>query len=154
MAYVSKGRRLMAFVEEAGAIALATNHTLTITPSILEDRTKDDGDAPVGEFDTYTWGITTDSIVGTNDSLSEGNEEASIVNLIDLMLAMEPVNVAFDAALPATGSVPAGGWQAADKANDYPAKHGKAWIESISISAGSSGYATASVSFKGEGDLS
>ena len=148
MAYVNKGRRLMVFAD-GKTVALATNHSLTISPSLLEDRTKDDGDVPVAEFDTYTWALTTDSVVGSNDNAAE----ASIVALIDKMLAMEPVNLVFDAANPATGSLPAGGWSQA-KGNEYPATSGKAWIESISISAGSTGYATANISFKGEGKLS
>lgn len=132
-------------------VALATNHTLSISPSILEDRTKDDGDAPVAEFDNYTWTITTDSIVGGvgNDSV-----EASIVYLIETMMAMDSVNLIFDAATPATGSVPSSGWEANANAADYPSASGKAWIESISISSGSTGYATASITFKGQGKLS
>lgn len=150
MAYVSKGRRMMAFVDGV-AIAYATNHSLSVTPSILEDRTKDDGDAPVGEFDTYAWGISTDSVVGVHDVVTT---EISVVDLIDTMLAMQPVTLAFDAAMPATGSVPSTGWQQANSATDYPATTGEAWIESLSISALSTGYATSSVSFIGEGDLS
>ncbi len=69
------------------------------------------------------------------------------------MLAMEKVTLVFDAANPATGSIPAGGWSKANGA-EYPATSGDAWIESISISAGSTGYATANVSFKGQGKLS
>lgn len=148
MAYVSKGRRLMVFADNK-TVALATAHSLTISPSILEDRTKDDGDAPVGEFDTYTWALTTDSVVGSN----EVEAEASIVELIDKMLAMEQVSLAFDAANPAAGVMPASGWSQA-KGTEYPAASGKAWIESISISAGSTGYATANISFKGQGKLS
>ena len=149
MGYVSKGRRMMAFVG-GEAIAYATNHSLTVTPSIIEDRTKDDGDAPVGEFDTYAWGINTDSVVGVHDT----TPEKSVVELIDTMLAMEKVTLAFDAAMPATGSVPASGWAPANNPTDYPATTGEAWIESLSISAASTGYATSSVSFSGEGDLS
>lgn len=140
----------MAFVDGV-AIAYATNHSLSITPSILEDRTKDDGDAPVGEFDTYTWNVSTDSVVGVHDVVTT---EMSVVDLIDTMLAMQPVTLAFDAAMPATGVVPTTGWAQAAKDADYPATTGTAWIESISISAGSTGYATASISFSGEGDLS
>jgi hypothetical protein len=138
----------MAFADDK-TIALATNHALTISPSILEDRTKDDGDVPVAEFDTYTWGISTDSVVGSNDAATE----ASIVALIDKMLALEKVTLKFDAAMPPTGAMPASGWVAANGA-EYPATSGEAWIETISITAGSSGYATASVSFKGDGALS
>lgn len=134
---------------DSKTVALATNHSLTISPSLLEDRTKDDGDVPVAEFDTYTWNLTTDSVVGSN----EVEAEASIVELIDKMLAMEKVVLVFDAANPATGSIPAGGWSEAG-GSEYPSTSGEAWIESISISAGSTGYATANVSFKGEGKLS
>ena len=150
MAYVSHGRRLMAF-SDGTAIAFATNHALNINAVVLEDRTKDDGDAPVGEFDNYDWGVTSDHIVGVNDPLTT---EQSVVDLIDKMLALNTVDLAFDAAKPATGSVPTTGWEANGVANDYPATSGTAWIESISINAGSTGYATLSVSFKGDSDLS
>lgn len=150
MAYISKGHRMMVFVN-GEAIALATNHQLSITPSILEERTKDDGDAPVGEFDTYTWGITCDSIVGTNDNVSN---EQSIVDLIDTMLAMEKVIIVTDAATPTTGSVPASGWAESADNKAYAASRGEAYIESISVSAPSTGSATASISFKGQGELS
>lgn len=132
------------------AIALATNHSLSISPSILEDRTKDDGDAPVAEFDTYTWSISTDCVVGTNDI----DAEVSVVGLIDKMLAMEKVTVVFDAAIPGIGMLPSTGWAPAATDTEYPVTTGEAWIESISISAGASGYATASITFKGEGKLS
>ena len=148
MAYVSKGRRLMVFAD-GKTVALATAHSLTISPTILEDRTKDDGDAPVGEFDTYTWSLSTDAIVGSNDK----DTESSVVALIDKMLAMEKVSIVFDAATPKTGSIPSSGWTPANGA-EYPHTSGEAWIESISISAGATGYATASVGFKGQGELS
>lgn len=149
MAYINKGRRLMVFL--AGQpLALATNHTLSISPSILEDRTKDDGDAPVAEFDNYTWSLTTDSIIGINDE----NVELSIVAFIEAMLAMDSVSLVFDAASPAIGSLPNSGWSPSNNAEDYPSTRGEAWIESISISSGSTGYATASITFKGKGKLS
>lgn len=147
MAHVKRGRNLMVFAD-GKAIALATNHTLTISPSILEDRTKDDGDQPVAEFDTYTWGITTDSIVGKNPI----DEELTIVALIDKMLAMQSIDVAFDTT-STLGALPSTGW-APDEGISYPYTTGTAWIESISISAGSTGYATANISFKGQGKLS
>ena len=149
MAYVSKGRRLMVFIDGT-PIALATSHSLTISPSLLEDRTKDDGDAPVAEFDNYTWAISTDCIIGKNND----DYENSIVYLIETMLGMGEVNLAFDASVPATGSVPENGWFPNEKEEDYPYTTGKAWIESISISAGSTGYATATITFKGQGKLS
>lgn len=137
----------MAFVE-GEAIALATQHTLNISASLLEDRTKDDGDAAVGEFDSYSWTITTDSVVGYNDVA----HEHTVVGLIDTMLALQKVAIVTDAALPTTGSVPVDGWVHAGD-NSYPASSGEAYIESLSISAGATGFATSSVSFKGQGDL-
>lgn len=150
MAYQSKGHRLMAFVANE-PIALATNHTLTISPSILTDRTKDDGDAPVGEFDNYTWGITSDSVVGYNENTEYEN---TVIDLIDRMLEMDEVGIVTDAATPTTGSVPNDGWNAANNDSTYPSSSGIAYIESLSITAGSTGYASASVSFKGQGELS
>lgn len=140
---------MMAFVDNK-AIALATNHQLSINASILEDRTKDDGDAPVAEFDKYTWGITADTVVGDNANVSN---EQTVIDLIDQMLTLTKVGIVTDAATPTTGSVPAAGWTAAGD-NSYPASSGEAYIESLSISAGASGFATSSVSFKGQGTLS
>lgn len=144
-----KGNKVMVFVD-AVAIALATNHTLTISPSILEDRTKDDGDAPVGEFDTYTWSMSSESLFGT----SESNNEMHAMQLVDKMLELEKVQVAFDTALPTTGSVPKDGWANAGGEGGYEPSVGDAYIESLSISAGSTGFATVSASFKGQGALS
>ena len=141
---------MMAFVDSK-AIALATNHTLNINASILEDRTKDDGDAPVAEFDKYTWNVTTDTVVGENDNVSN---EQTVINLIDRMIALEKVGIVTDAATPSTGSVPAAGWGKAGLSSKYPSSSGEAYIESLSISASSTGYATSSVSFKGQGELS
>lgn len=148
MAFVSKGYKMMAFVE-GEAIALATQHTLNISASLLEDRTKDDGDAAVGEFDNYSWSISTDSVVGKNESVAK---EQTVVELIDTMLALQKVTIVTDAATPTTGSVPESGWSAAGGAT-YPASSGEAYIESLSISAGATGFATSSVSFKGQGEL-
>ena len=138
----------MAFVE-GEAIALATQHQLSISATILEDRTKDDGDAAVGEFDSYSWTISTDAVVGANENVAN---EKTAVKLIDTMLALEKVDIVTDAATPTTGSVPNAGWSAAGGAT-YPASSGEAYIESLSISAGATGFATSSVSFKGQGDL-
>lgn len=149
MGYQAKGHRLMAFVDNM-PIALATNHTLSISPSILTDRTKDDGDAPVGEFDNYSWNISADSVVGYNEEVSS---EQTIVDLIDTMLRMDAVGIITDAATPTTGSVPDGGWVAVDDSDQYPSSVGDAYIESISVSAPATGFATASVSFKGQGEL-
>lgn len=149
MAFVSKGYKMMAFVDGA-AIALATQHTLNISASVLEDRTKDDGDAAVGEFDNYSWNISADSVVGVNDEVSR---EQTAVMLIDKMLELQKVVIVTDAATPTTGSVPEDGWAAANGAT-YPASSGEAYIESLSISAGATGFATSSVSFKGQGELS
>jgi hypothetical protein len=150
MAYVSKGYKMMAFVDSK-AIALATSHTLNINASILEDRTKDDGDAPVAEFDKYTWSLSADTVVGDNENVSN---EQTVIDLIDQMLTLEKVGIVTDAATPSTGSVPAAGWSEVGNANEYPASIGEAYIESLSISAGATGFATSSVSFKGQGTLS
>jgi hypothetical protein len=139
---------MMAFAD-GEAIALATQHQLSISATILEDRTKDDGDAAVGEFDSYSWTISTDAVVGANENVAK---EKTAVKLIDTMLALEKVAVVTDAATPTTGSVPESGWAAAGGAT-YPASSGEAYIESLSISAGATGFATSSISFKGQGDL-
>jgi hypothetical protein len=149
MAFLSKGNKLMAFVE-GEAIALATQHTLNISASLLEDRTKDDGDAAVGEFDSYSWTISADTVVGANENVTK---EQTVVELIDTMLALQKVGIMTDAASSPTGSVPEVGWGPVGRDTVLPASRGYAYIESLSISAGSTGFATSSVSFKGQGDL-
>lgn len=139
----------MAFVG-GEAIALATQHTLNISASLLEDRTKDDGDAAVGEFDNYSWTISADSVVGANENVTK---EQTVVELIDIMLALNKVAIVTDAAIPPTDSVPEEGWSPTSRDTVFPASSGKAYIESLSISAGATGFATSSVSFKGQGDL-
>lgn len=149
MATTSKGRSLMAFVDSK-AIALATSHTLTISPSILEDRTKDDGDAPVAVFDNYSWNVSSENIVGSNDNVTN---EVTVVELIDTMLALTKVGIAMDAGKPLAGSVPDSGWEQQKTVLQYTPSVGDAYIESLSITAGSTGFATSSVSFKGQGGL-
>jgi hypothetical protein len=150
MATTSKGRNLMAFVDDK-AIALATSHTLTISPSILEDRTKDDGDAPVAVFDNYSWTVSSENIVGSNDNVTN---EATVVELIDTMLSLAKVGVAMDAGKPLTGAVPESGWAPQNVLTQYMPSVGTAYIESLSVSAGATGFATSSISFKGQGALS
>lgn len=149
MAFVSKGNKMMAFVD-GDAIALATQHTLNISASLLEDRTKDDGDAAVGEFDNYSWTISADTVVGANEDVTK---EQTVVELVDTMLALQKVAIVTDTATPMSGSVPGGGWAPFGRDVAYPASRGEAYIESLSISAGATGFATSSVSFKGQGDL-
>ena len=133
------------------AIALATSHTLSITATYLKERTKDDGDgAPAMDFDFADWKVTSDSIVGANEGVSN---EQTVVDLIDAQLAMQPIEVVFDAAKPVTGAVPAGGWQPAAGA-PFPATTGTAYITDISVEGGSEGSATASVTFEGASVLS
>ena len=140
----------MSFID-GKAIALATSHTLNINPRILTDRTKDDGDAPVGDADGYDWSVSVNSVVGKNDKVSN---EQTIVDLLDSMLALRKVGIVTDAAKPATGKVPEAGWSPANDSTSFPASSGEAYIESLSITAGESGYATASANFKGQGELS
>jgi TP901-1 family phage major tail protein len=149
MAFVSKGYKMMAFVG-GEAIALATQHTLNISASLLEDRTKDDGDAAVGEFDNYSWTISADSVVGANENVTK---EQTVVELIGIMLALNKVAIVTDAAVPPTDSVPEEGWSPTSRDTVFPASSGQAYIESLSISAGATGFATSSISFKGQGDL-
>ena len=135
----------MVFVD-GKAIALSTNHTLNWNSSLLDERTKDDGDkTAASEFDYASFTLTTDSIVGDNPEVTN---EQTAEKLIDLMLAMTQVQLVFDATSQATGTVPAGGWAAASDAS-YPTMSGSAYITSLSISAGASGSATMSITFSG-----
>lgn len=149
MSNVSKGSKAAVFVDDK-AIALATNHTVTVNANITEQRTKDDGEFTKSEADGYTWGMSSDNVIGKNENVTN---EQTIVDLIDTWLAMRKVTVATDAVLPTTGRVPDSGWEPSGDGSKFPVSTGEAYIESISISAGPNGYATSSVSFKGQGEL-
>lgn len=149
MGYISKGKGLMSFVD-GKAIAFATEHSLTVSGAILEERTKDDGRFPSGEPDGYDWSADCSSIVGLHP---EGDVVVSVVDLARQMLSLQPVDLVMDSVANPTGVVPSMGWTPSGNADAYPTKSGSAWIESLSITAGASGYASASVSFRGDGDL-
>ena len=136
----------MSFVN-GKAIALATEHVLTMSANILEERTKNDGANPMGVADGYTWGVSCNSLVGFHEN---GNVEASIVDLAKEMLGLRQVDLVFDSVANPGGASPSIGFKPSGGV-DYNAKSGKAWIESLNITAGPTGYASASVSFKGEG---
>lgn len=143
----------MAFAD-GKAVALATSHTLTISPSITTERTKDDAVGPVGEFDYAEWSVSCDSVMGENDGVSN---EQTYETLLALQLAGTEVTLVFDAVGSAVeaGQVPATGWtKGTDQTDNFAGTTGKAIVSSVNISAGSAGKATVSVTFTGVGVIS
>ena len=81
-----KGKDLMVFVNDK-AIALATNHTLKLTAETGDSSTKDSGDWGDEEITKMTWEATSENLCSADESAN------SYEQMLDLMLAREPVEV-------------------------------------------------------------
>lgn len=156
MAYEQRGKGVMAFVDDK-AIAYATDHTLSINTQISTDgQTKDEALGAYGDFDRNEWEVDCNSVMGV------GSGE-NYTTLVAKMLGQqwddddsEVLEMVFDAVDPGEveDAVPAGGWAAGADTSFFPASTGDAYIEELSFSAGSEGYATMSAKFIGVGTLS
>lgn len=158
MAYQSQGHKLMVFWNDQQVatdyIALATNHTLTLTPQLSEERTKDDGEYPASIFDYCDWEITAEAVVG---ALGVTQYETTYYNLLDAQMHGTICEVVFDAATPTTGAIGDGvvtEWAKAASSSVYPACTGTAYISSVDLNAGVDGSATVSVTFRAASALS
>jgi hypothetical protein len=94
---------------------------------------------PSADDDNSTAGDTSDDTLGT-DAAGEATSEHGFVNLMDMALTRRTVLVEF---------------RDASASSNFGTKYrGKAFIESIEASGGVDDFATYSVTFKGDGDLS
>lgn len=145
-----KGKNIMLFADSK-AIAMATNHTMTVNPKLEQTATKDDALGPVADVDYVDWEISTAAVVGA----SGVTNEETYSTLISSQLAGENITAVFDAVDPDTadGAVPAAGWEGANSASEFPKMSGTALISEISIEAGADGFATMSVSLVANGAL-
>ena len=144
-----KGKDFMVFVNSK-AVALATNHQLTLNADTTSTSSKDSGLWDESEVTGFNWEATSDSI-GSPDK--EAPVDISYETLMDLMLAAEPVPII--AGIPKNqdiNGVPEGGWQAPDgTANIY--YKGNAIITKVDLKGQDKDNMTVSASFKGVGKL-
>lgn len=147
---IMKGENLMVFTG-GKSIAFATSHTLELSLDSREISTKDSGgkwsEAEAGKI---SWSMQTENLVG-NPGEGKGYDD-----LLDLMIAREPIDVVFalegdskDYDAQKLDAVPTGGWSA--KATN--GRKGKAIITSLSLNAPNGEYATMSATFQGVGAL-
>ena len=139
----------MVFVD-GKAVALATNHQLTLNADTTSTSSKDSGLWDESEVTGFNWEATSDSI-GSPDK--DAPVDISYEKLMDLMLAAEPVPII--AGIPKNqdiNGVPEGGWQAPDgTANIY--YKGNAIITKVDLKGQDKDNMTVSASFKGVGKL-
>lgn len=152
------GSDLMVFVTIGGklkSIAYATSHQMNVNMNIKDTSTKDNGNGmwENAEAGLMSWDMSSNNLM--SDSAQNG---ASMNDLFELMLTRTPVDVAFSLQinnidyskkLADVFEAPSGGWTC-DAANQY---HGKALITSLNVTADNGEKATASVTFKGCGNL-
>lgn len=147
-----KGKALM--IRIAGrTIALATNCQLQMSANITETRTKDDAIGPAGEFDSLSWSMSSDNIVGVNEGMDE--LQYTHLELSRKMAAGEKIELEFTPVSDYSGSIPAEDWAGAESIGG-PAVGvytGLALIDSLSLTAPAEGDATLSVNFRGVGPL-
>lgn len=144
-----KGKDFMVFVD-GKAVALATNHQLTLNADTTSTSSKDSGLWDESEVTGFNWEATSDSI-GSPDK--DTPVDISYEKLMDLMLAAEPVPII--AGIPKNqdiNGVPEGGWQVPDgTANTY--YKGNAIITKVDLKGQDKDNMTVSASFKGVGKL-
>lgn len=146
-----KGGDMMVFVAvKSGntttvkSIACATSHELNLTLDTKESSSKDSG----GVWATYEAGILGWS--GKSDNIgSVGDAGLTYDDLVDLIIAREPVHLVFGPKKEAAAEVPAGGWTPADGKG----REGDALITSVSRNDQNGENETFSVEFTGTGPL-
>lgn len=147
---ILKGENLMLYAG-GKSIAFATSHTLEVSLDTREISTKDHGgkwsEAEAGKIN---WSMQTENLVG-NPGEGKGYDD-----LLDLMIAREPIDVVFalegDSPNYDAGKldyVPTGGWTA----KSGNGRKGKAIITSLSLNAPNGEYSTMSATFQGVGAL-
>lgn len=132
-------------------IALATSCQLSMTANIDETKTKDDAMGPAGEFESLSWTMSSDNVVGVNEGLD--TIQYTHLELARIMHAGEKVVVEFSPVADYEGAIPDEDWAR----GDLPAVGtytGKALIDNLSLTAPVEGDATLSVNFRGVGPLS
>lgn len=146
-----KGKDLMAFVG-GKAIALATNHTLTLNTETSDTSSKDDGIWSDAEITGMSWTASSESIGAYT---GEADTDISYEELIDLYMKGEPVDLIMGIPKNQTNDgLPEGGWTVPDATSPSLAHYkGKALITSIELSAPNGDNSSISATFTGVGKL-
>ena len=142
---IIKGDELMLFDAKGNALAFATAHTLTITGNTVDIATKDHGYWGASEVGNITWELTSENLYTIAD----------YDKLFDIMIAKEPVTVAFAMVsnYDPNGLEDVGGSVEAWEPDSTNYRSGYAVITSLTVNANTGENATYSVTFTGSGPL-
>ena len=142
---IVKGDELMLFDAEGKALAYATSHVLTITGNTTDISSKDHGFFAATSVGSVSWELTTENLY-TDDDYDK---------LFDIMMAGEPVTVAFAKAsnYDVNGLVSTGGSVQAWTPDQTNYRSGLAVITSLVANANTGENATYSATFTGAGAL-
>ena len=142
---IVKGDELMLFDAEGKALAYATSHVLTLTGNTTDISSKDHGFWGASEVGSITWELTTENLY-TDDDYDK---------LFDIMIAGEPVTVAFAKAgnYDVNGLTSCGGSVSAWTPDQSNYRSGLAVITSLVANANTGENATYSATFTGSGAL-
>lgn len=138
-----KGGDMMVFAE-GKSIACATSHTLSLSMETTETSSKDSG----GGWSTYEAGVLGWTASSENVA-STGEAGLTYDDLVDMMIAREPIHLVFGPKKEAGENVPAGGWTPAEGKG----REGDAFITSVEENAPNGENATFTVQFTGTGPL-
>ena len=146
-----KGKDFMIFVGTK-AVALATNHTLSLNTETSDTSSKDDGIWSDAEITGMSWQATSESIGAYT---GDADTDLSYEELIDLYMKGEPVDLVMGIPKNQTNDgVPEGGWQEPDDAAPSLAHYkGRALITSLELNAPNGENSSISATFTGIGKL-
>ena len=126
------------------AIALATNHSLSVTSNTDNTSTKDDSIAQTVTVIGTSWTMSCDAVLtGSADSVSQTFDSLFTMQKAGDSIPVKWAKHALDTPMPT------GGWEVPTK--DY--YEGNAVITQLDQQAPNEGNATISVQFTGDGDL-
>ena len=148
-----KGNEIMLFYNNK-AIAYATSHTMNLTGETTDVSSKDHGEFGAQQINKITWEVTSENFVSSYTAGVNGYDQ-----MLDLMLAKEPVDVIFGRPSNYSASGLVRGGNNGDNAptewnpnTSYLA--GKAIITSLNLTATVGETATFSTTLTGSGSLS
>lgn len=138
-----KGKDLMVFQKKGAsytALAAATNHTLSISASVMESSSKDSGKWGDSEAGRIEWEMSTENLF----------VQVDFDTLFDAMVAGEKLDVAFEIASNANSDTgkPDGGWAIGPGGYE-----GQVLITALNANAPNGENATYTATFKGCGPL-
>lgn len=141
---ILKGDELQLFYD-GKTLAFATNHVLTLSTSTVDISSKDHGSWGASEAGNITWELTADNLYTVAD----------YDTLFDLMVAREPIDVAFAQVsnYDPDGLTSVGGTVQAWTPDQTNYRSGKAVITNLQLNAATGENATYSVTLTGAGPL-